>query len=206
MSPREALIVLQVGEAVAVLIDIGHVAQGDRDAAASRALRHATARPDVTIGRRPTGRPRLAAPWPELGVSLAVREPLLLAGITPVGRVGVDIEPDADRVVADPCAMARDHFSAGEAAAVAALDVDRARSLFLRLWVAKEAALKLTGRGVYDGLAQPDLAQACGDLARDGVVVQAALDGTVRLKIVVRRLETPAGPMLAALARDDGGA
>src|SRR5690606_12257225 len=72
----------------------------------------------------------------------------------------------------DAVGLAGDHFSAGEARAVAAQKNPAAqRDLFFRLWTAKEAALKTTGRGVYDGLDEPDLAFAIDQLRADGAVL-----------------------------------
>ena len=214
-ADTSADVVLRIGSAVAVLVDLvasggddgagaklagaASEARAARDALAARALARATGRADIVIGRRPTGRPRLAPPCPELGVSLSARGPVLLAGFSPVGRVGVDLEALEGGTVADPQRMARDHFAPGEAAAVAALATAAARDLFLRLWVAKEAALKLTGRGVYDGLALPDLT---GRIARlmSGGVIETRVGDADAVRIAVAARSTAVGPLLCALA------
>lgn len=195
-----ATTVLTVGESIAVLISC-RVAERDRDAVAATALQAATGRQDIEIGRRPSGRPRLSPPHPELGVSLARRGSLLLAGFSPAGAVGVDLELPDDGI--DPRRLARDHYSLAEARAVGAVATDRARrDLFLRLWVAKEAALKATGRGIYDGADEPDLAHLCHDLQRDGVVVSVRPGTRVpAVRLAVRRVALADGaPAYCALA------
>ena len=149
--------VLQVGPAMAVLIDVAPSSRPARDEIASAALRHATGLGDINIGRRPSGRPRLEPPYHELGVSLAARGGLLLVGFVRDRNVGVDLELDQQGDGFEPVRLARDHFASREADAIARLDRAAAKDLFLRLWVAKEAALKATGRGVADGLGWPDL-------------------------------------------------
>lgn len=201
--------VLAIGESVAVLVTC-HAAEGDRDALAAAALQAATGRGDIEIGRRPSGRPRLSLPHPELGVSLARRGSLLLAAFSPAGAVGVDLELPDDGI--DPRRLARDHYSSAEANAVGAAATDRARrDLFLRLWVAKEAALKATGRGIYDGADEPDLAHLCDDLMRDGVVVSVGPGSRVpAVRLAVRRVAladgAPAYCALAVLETNTAGA
>jgi 4'-phosphopantetheinyl transferase len=120
-------------------------------------LRGASGRPDIELIRRPSGRPSLGPPYHELGVSISRRCGLVLAGFAPDRAVGVDVERgnavSSDEVVF----LAKDHFALREAAAVADRPEEAARDLFLRLWVSKEAALKTTGRGIYDGVDEPDL-------------------------------------------------
>lgn len=66
------------------------------------------------------------------------------------GRVGVDLER-RDR--APPVArLARRWFAVDEAAALAAAQPEAARSAFLHLWTAKEAACKATGTGIFGWL------------------------------------------------------
>lgn len=109
----------------------------------------------IVVSQRPSGRPKLDAPHVELGVSLSYRDGALLIGHSPTRAVGADIEPDDDSL--DALRLARDHFTSGEARVIEAeRDNGARRDLFLRLWVAKEAILKATGRGVYDGLDEPD--------------------------------------------------
>ncbi len=162
-------IVLQVDDAVAVFFEgVGETASA-RLAAARAGLRDATGAGDMVLGLRPSGRPRLEAPYPELGVSLAHRREWLLAAFSPTRAVGADLEID-ELPFLETTQLARDYFTSAEAAAVVERDEETARDLFLRLWVAKEAALKLTGRGIVDGLSEPDLSGVLDGLSRDGEV------------------------------------
>lgn len=174
--------------------------RGDRDRLAAAALRATTCRTDIAISRRPSGRPRLAPPYPELGVSLSRRGGLLLAGFSPTAPVGVDLELWDDGL--DTVRLAADHFAPAEAGAVAAAS-SRAVAIerLLRLWVAKEAVLKATGRGIYDGLGAPDLASVLDALCADARPV--ALPSAAPLPafaVAVTRLDTPSGRAFAALA------
>lgn len=165
---RSSESVLRIGDAVAVLLTAATDDQDARNAIANAGLRRATGRNDISIRRRSSGRPCLAPPYPELGVSLARRGSLLLAGFSPASDVGVDLELAAQDDHIDAARLAADHFGPDEAAWIAARRGARRADLFLRLWVAKEAVLKLTGRGVYDGLRNPDLGTALDQLERDG--------------------------------------
>ncbi len=186
---------LQSAAAVAVLVSGVVDGTAQRIEAAQIALRQCTGRGDILIGQRPSGRPRLALPYPELAVSLSHRADLLLAAFSPIGDVGADIEIDAPDIEAHR--VATDHFSPGEAAAVARAGEATARDLFLRLWVAKEAALKVSGRGVFDGVGEPDLAAHLDRLAHDGAEIQIAARGRLpALTLVLRRLALPQRPSI----------
>jgi 4'-phosphopantetheinyl transferase len=163
-----------IGEARALITWEAPAERADRDVWARAALRRATGRPDIVVERRPSGRPRLAPPYPELGISMARRGRHLIVGFNPCGRVGVDLEPGDQGIPgSDYARLASDHFSPREAAAVhAAENPAIAKELFLRLWVAKEAALKLTGRGVFDGVREPELSDALDRLCIDGKVLE----------------------------------
>jgi 4'-phosphopantetheinyl transferase len=125
-------------------------------------------------------------------VSLARRRSLMLAGFSPTARVGVDLEIADTGTNIDPVRLAVDHLSTGEAARIAAAPPPEARDLFLRLWVAKEAVLKLTGRGVYDGMHKPDLALALDRLRQDGAEVELpSPDEQGALRLAVCRLAGP---------------
>lgn len=171
------LVTLSAGNALAVVLSLPVLDPLARDRAAEQALREETERTDIVIGRRPSGRPRLFPPYDELAISLARRKTVLVAGFAPTGRVGVDVEVSANLVRNDPVRLARDHFSPAEAAYLEELEPDRARDMFLRLWVAKEALLKCTGRGVFDGLADPDLSSELDAVLRgDGDFTPQARD------------------------------
>lgn len=186
---------LRVGDALAVLLAGIPDAPGERTAAAERALRTATGREDLAVGRRPSGRPRLSPPYPELGVSLSHRVDLLLAAFSPTRHVGVDIEIATPGL--DPKGIAADYFSTAEAGAIAPLAEPEACEAFLRLWVAKEAALKLTGRGIYDGVNEPDLGAQMARLLRDGEAMDVmATPRLPSMRIAVCRIELPARPAI----------
>jgi 4'-phosphopantetheinyl transferase len=120
-------------------------------------LRREFGRPDIDLIRRPSGRPSLAPPYHEVGVSISRRCGLIFAGFAPDGAVGVDLEPGSSVSSEEVVLLAKDHFAIREAEAVTGRRDEAARDLFLRLWVSKEAALKTTGRGIYDGVDEPDL-------------------------------------------------
>lgn len=196
-------VVLRVADAIAVLVRPAPDGRMERDRAAQAALRRAAQRDDLVIYRRPSNRPALNPPLHELGVSLSHRADLLLAGFSPDAAVGADIEIE-DNNGFDPIAFAADHFSKGEAAAIAGLDSGTAREICYRLWVIKEAALKIGGRGIFDGLDEPDLAKHLDLIRIDGASVR--LEAGSRLPpiaVSVIRLAGPADrPIYCALARD----
>lgn len=195
--------VLKIGDAQALLV-IGAPRGGRAHyQLASERLSAAMGRA-IIVSQRPSGRPRLDAPDPELGVSLSYRDGALLIGYSLTSAVGVDIEPDDETL--DPLALARAHFTAAEADAIARIDDAGARrDLFLRLWTAKEAVLKATGRGVYDGLDQPDLSGALDALQDDGrTVIMAPSPRIPASRAACSRIGQAHGPALyLALARLD---
>ncbi|MGI9401471.1 MAG: 4'-phosphopantetheinyl transferase family protein [Rhizobiaceae bacterium] len=66
------------------------------------------------------------------------------------GMIGIDIE-DRDEIY-QPVRLARKFFSASEARLIQKADVSERRSIFLKLWVLKEAALKSIGKGMPFGM------------------------------------------------------
>ncbi|HEY0122528.1 MAG TPA: 4'-phosphopantetheinyl transferase superfamily protein [Rhizobium sp.] len=196
-------VVLTVGDAVAVLVRPVSGGRSERDEAAGSALRDLTRRDDLEIRRRPSDRPILPPPYNELGVSLSHREDLLLAGFSPVGAVGVDIEVEAAGDF-DPIAFAADHFSRSEAAAIAALDTGMAKDVCYRLWVAKEAALKISGRGIFDGMDEPDLAGQIPLIRTDGASLHLKAGSRLPAMAlsVIRLMGLAEQPVYCALARD----
>lgn len=171
MTAPRLEVVLAVADAIAILVRPMPGGRAERDQIAQTALRTATQRDDLSIYRRPSERPALRQPYHELGVSLSHRTDLLLAGFAPNNAVGVDIEVE-DINGFDPIAFAADHFSPREAAAVATFDSAIALEVCYRLWVAKEAALKISGRGIFDGLDEPDLAAQLNLLRTDGATIR----------------------------------
>lgn len=196
-------VVLAVADAIAVLVRPMPDGRAERDQIAQTALREATQRDDLSIYRRPSERPALRQPYHELGVSLSHRTDLLLAGYSPHSAVGVDIEVE-DINGFDPVAFAADHFSPKEAAAVAMLDSAAALDVCYRLWVAKEAALKISGRGIFDGLDEPDLAAQLNVLRTDGATIHLGAGSRLPpIALTVTRLaEAPDQSIYCALARD----
>ncbi|MDD5849367.1 MAG: 4'-phosphopantetheinyl transferase superfamily protein [Firmicutes bacterium] len=73
---------------------------------------------------------------------------ILAAGTAPLG---IDLQETAS----SPryLALARRYFAEEEAAALAALPEAEGRLLFFRLWSMKEAYFKLTGEGIFHGIA-----------------------------------------------------
>ena len=203
MTAARSEVVLAVADAIAVLVRPVPGGREERDEAAQAALRSAAQRDDLSIYRRPSDRPALGPPYHELGVSLSHRSDLLLAGFSPDAAVGVDIEVE-DANGFDPIAFAADHFSKKEAAALAPLDSATALELCYRLWVAKEAALKISGRGIFDGLDEPDLAKHLNLILIDGATMR--LEAGSRLPpiaLTVTRFAAPAEqPVYCALARE----
>ncbi|MGL4495250.1 MAG: 4'-phosphopantetheinyl transferase family protein [Beijerinckiaceae bacterium] len=162
---------LRIDDAVAFLVADNSDDAAQRDACATAVLSHHAGQ-TVTVARRASGRPCLMAPWPELGVSLSHRDHSLVIGFHPHGTAGVDCEADDPSL--NVLVLARDHFTPAEAHALAHLPDEQQRPMFLRLWTAKEAVLKATGRGIADGLCWPDFSLQMASLAHDGAVLTVA--------------------------------
>jgi 4'-phosphopantetheinyl transferase len=189
--PPPPLATLACDDAVAVLLHPAGATPPDRIGMAQQALRAAAGRDDIVISRRASGRPRLAAPYPELAVSIAHREDFLAVAFSPAAAVGIDIELDSSLASADPRRLARDHLSPGEAACIGSLGIEPASDLFLRLWVAKEALHKTTGRGIFDGLTEPDLSAKVPLLLQPGALLDLGCAGWPGYRLVIRRLAYP---------------
>ncbi len=100
----------------------------------------------------PNGKPALATPFAESGLSfnLAHSEDLALVAVTQLGPIGVDVEKirpvsDADKLVAR-------FFSARETALFQSLPAAQKNNAFFNLWTRKEAWLKATGEGIAHSL------------------------------------------------------
>lgn len=108
--------------------------------------------------RTPSGRPFLEGCRVDWNISHT--DGMVVCALSPTGRVGVDVERRAARDIAD----LRGAFRDGEWAEIAAApDPELA---LLRLWTAKEAALKADGRGLT---AEPrDLDALGGTVSLDG--------------------------------------
>jgi 4'-phosphopantetheinyl transferase len=91
----------------------------------------------------PQDKPALAG-GPAFNVSHSQNQWLL--GITPHGRLGIDVE--LLRRVGDLEAMARHSFAADECAAVLAMPLSERDRAFLEMWTRKEALVKALGGGL----------------------------------------------------------
>ncbi len=131
---------------------------------------------DIMVGHEPGGRPVLVAPAAELWVSLGGRDGMLAIAVSRLGPVGVDVETLAR--CEDGEAVAEALFAPAESAWLEALLPRRRPEAFARLWTGKEAVLKALGRGIIDGVADPDFAARLdgdGDCFRDRLGIE--MDG-----------------------------
>lgn len=140
----------------------------------------------IRIERGEHGKPRVAAA--QLEFNLAHTGTALLLGVSRGIALGVDLE-STQRKIRPTTELARRFFAPAEAEALKTLPESRRRNAFLRLWCAKEAALKAHGRGIGFGL---DRAQFVIDAA--GTVAPAAGNPWQILALA------PAPPYLGALA------
>lgn len=155
----------------------------------------------LLVSRRDSGRPKLSPPYCELGIAMSTCRDALLIGFHRDRPVGVDLEAESALDIDEIDRMARDHFTAREAAAIAAAPRGAKSAMFLCRWTAKEAALKVTGRGVYDGLGWPsiDMVAPLRGFEPAHVEVPASAHAG-RLHIGVRRISlASAGTAWAAL-------
>jgi len=106
------------------------------------------------------GKPRLVGR--KLRFNLSHTRGVALVAATTGAEVGVDVEAVRDNV--DLEGVARRAFHPDEVAALLAVDGDRRRAEFFRLWARKEAAMKADGRGL-------SLDPATFALPLDGVTV-----------------------------------
>jgi 4'-phosphopantetheinyl transferase len=103
----------------------------------------------VRIERGEHGKPRVADARLEFNLSHAGTA--LLLAVSRRIALGIDLE-SIRRKTRPAVELARRFFTSAEARAVEALPPDRRQDTFLRLWCAKEAALKAHGRGIGFGL------------------------------------------------------
>ena len=141
---------------------------------------------DVLIERGEHGKPRIIGA--ELEFNLAHTGTALLLGVSRDIALGVDLE-SPQRKIRPATELARRFFAPVEAAALETLPENLRQIAFLRLWCAKEAALKAHGRGIGFGL---DRAQFTIDAT--GTVVPAAGNPWQVLAL------SPAAAYLGALA------
>jgi 4'-phosphopantetheinyl transferase len=100
----------------------------------------------------PNGKPTLAAPFVESGLSfnLAHSEDLALIAVTRLGPIGVDVEQS--RPVTDVDELVARFFSPRETALFQTLPTSQKNAAFFNLWTRKEAWLKATGEGIAHSL------------------------------------------------------
>ena len=177
-----------------------------REAVLRRHLADRLGCPETTLRleRDPCGKPRLVAPTPRLSFSLARRASLLLIAMAWDAPIGADLERlDARH---DGLDVARNFFAAGECAWLASLGREARAEGFLMLWTAKEAVLKALGRGIAQGLAEPDLSaflEPGRPLAAASVTAEAADQA---FTVSWFRMSTMDGEFLATRARIAPGA
>jgi 4'-phosphopantetheinyl transferase len=129
--------------------------QKGQRAAAGAALRDILGRylavdgAQLRFGRRPGGKPFLAAPASPLAFNLSHTRDLVLIAVAHEREVGIDVE--AWREVVEPLRLARRVFTAAETAGLEALAPERRLARFFRLWTAMEARQKALGHGLFSG-------------------------------------------------------
>lgn len=151
----------------------------------------------MTIVRRSSNRPALAPPHEELGISIAKSGEILVIAVDFHAVVGVDIEPQSAE--AGMAETAQSHFNPNEIEAIWAQPENQRNSLALKLWVMKEAILKRTGRGVYDGLQAPDLTKCIASLHHQTNLFD--LRDTLEVQCLVQRVVYRQQSYFIAVAR-----
>jgi 4'-phosphopantetheinyl transferase len=117
----------------------------------------------VRIERGEHGKPRLTGG--ELEFNLSHAGAALLLAVSRRIALGVDLE-SARRKTRPAAELARRFFTPAETAALESLPDELRQAAFLRLWCAKEAALKALGRGIGFGLDRVEFAiDAAGAVA-----------------------------------------
>lgn len=117
----------------------------------------------LAIARDAFGKPYLASPPKPLFFNLSHRAGTVLIGTAWHQAVGVDLEFAAITGEDDSLKVAAAFFATAEIDWLNRLDGTLRRHAFLRLWTGKEAVLKARGRGITEGLAEPDLSGCLAD-------------------------------------------
>lgn len=117
---------------------------------------------DLAIERDPRGRPRLGKPFTTCDTSWSHSGQHLLVALGHGLRVGIDLEWLRPRPSA--MALARRFFRAHEVDWLALQPAAQRERAFLRLWCAKEAALKAHGHGLAFGLDRLGFIEHAGKL------------------------------------------
>jgi 4'-phosphopantetheinyl transferase len=97
----------------------------------------------------PTGKPVLEGPGATLHFNLAHSGSIVVVALCLGGPVGVDVE--RIRPVPHLAGIARSYFTASERQWLESLTESARPEGFMRLWTAKEAAVKASGRGISAG-------------------------------------------------------
>ncbi len=144
------------------------------------------------------GKPRLAetAPGRAPAFSLSHCEHLGLVGIAPDGDIGVDIE--LIRPMPEFDALARDHFTPAERAALQSLPPAQRDAGFLRAWTRKEACLKAVGCGLT-----ATAAAGLSDGTDDAIVTTEVGRATVHVQSLQLPLDAVAAVALVHNAERD---
>ena len=125
----------------------------------------------IRYRRTANGKPALVDAHP-LAFSTSHSDGLAIVAVVTQGEVGVDIE--RVRPMPDALAMARRFFTAREYEHLRSVPASTRSDAFLRLWTAKEAHVKLLGRGLsmpLDGFEV--LGRADGEVVQLGGIGQA---------------------------------
>lgn len=138
----------------------------------------------VTLERRERGKPFLAN-GPEFNLSHSGGRMVLAVSLHPVG---LDLEADDRRVRHE--GLAAKFFSPAEQRRMAEAPSRERNRLFLRHWVGKEAAVKLSGEGIFLGLRAVEI----------HLEERGGLSGRYRGREVYFREFCPAPGFLAAVA------
>jgi phosphopantetheinyl transferase len=106
----------------------------------------------LELWREESGKPRLAvAPGePELHFNLSHSDGTCLIAATWLAPVGVDLERIRERPRLEQIAERR--FAPAEAEAILTLEGEERLRAFYRTWTVKEACLKATGTGIWEGV------------------------------------------------------
>ena len=144
-SPRLSLVMLDDGARAGL---------HQRQSVLGRAVAHSLLPPgEWRIDAEPSGRPLILAPDGTPGPDLSISHsgPWVAAAVTAWGRVGVDVEIPKQRRNAQ--ALAEAYLSPAELQAV----TEEGESALLAFWTMREALAKLSGGGLAEALAQPDV-------------------------------------------------
>jgi len=118
---------------------------------------------EITFIYSSRGKPSLAGAH-DLRFNVAHSDGLLVAGVTRVCEIGVDVE--LIRPMEDAEAIANRFFSEHEASGLRALRASEQNGAFFNLWTRKEALLKATGEGLSESLNQVEVSFLAGNPAR----------------------------------------